>query len=225
MDILAAHATSQVGGEACLFHHKLKLGFADAGTDRSSAAGSHRVSGRGVGGQRCRRERRSDGVPQRRRPLHPAAGATGVGARGWRGRIIVLSHPRDSAVLYDFDSWSALSIRQHRFAPAAIARPPREGNYRGGAGNGNDVLLWRSRPNAAGGFAGKTMLLQRPAGDTVEGNGEDAVGWAARVLESVAWTTTMTTPALSWVANRPLFQTKFYFRKDCHNFEFQIIKR
>ena len=56
------------------------------------------------------------------------------------GQFLVLSHPRDSMVLYDFDSRSAPSIRQHRFAIAAIARRPRGGNYRGSAGNGNEAM-------------------------------------------------------------------------------------
>ena len=105
------------------------------------------------------------------------------------GKLVILSHSRSGEPIYEFDSRSLSNVQRHAFAAAGIARSPRYGNYVGGEGNRQDVVMWASK----GGTdvrRGETFLFQLPkdfdptvAGDAITDDFE------VRVLESVGWTT------------------------------------
>lgn len=107
------------------------------------------------------------------------------------GRFIILSHPLNGQLIYEFDSKSEVSIQKHNFAPAGIARRPAYGNYDGGEDNTHDVLLWgslRDRDN----IQGETMLFQLPK-DFDDFDNAPSLDirsqFEVHVLESVAWST------------------------------------
>ncbi|KAL7525943.1 hypothetical protein ACHAXR_004005, partial [Thalassiosira sp. AJA248-18] len=105
------------------------------------------------------------------------------------GRFMIISHPLKGEVIYGFDSRNELSIQKHNFAAVGIARRPAYGNYNGGEGNSNDVLVWGS---LRGGDArqGETVLFQLPKGFNHFNSSEvDVSQFQAHVLESVSWTT------------------------------------
>lgn len=115
------------------------------------------------------------------------------------GRFIILDVYTGN-VVYSFDSRSDFTIRKHEFGPLGIARRPVYGNYAGGEGNTNDVVMWGSGSGQDDDNVGETLLFQLPKGvDTT--NVESTVPpllnqFETRVMESVSWTT-KTPPAFS----------------------------
>ncbi|EJK73930.1 hypothetical protein THAOC_04426 [Thalassiosira oceanica] len=84
----------------------------------------------------------SSKIEQRRLRNLQLASETGT------GKLVVLSHSRSGAPIYEFDSRSLPNVQRHAFAAAGIARSPRYGNYFGGEGNRQDVVMWASRGGA-----------------------------------------------------------------------------
>eukprot|EP00571_Detonula_confervacea_P003708 CAMPEP_0172319398 /NCGR_PEP_ID=MMETSP1058-20130122/37541_1 /TAXON_ID=83371 /ORGANISM="Detonula confervacea, Strain CCMP 353" /LENGTH=883 /DNA_ID=CAMNT_0013034425 /DNA_START=65 /DNA_END=2713 /DNA_ORIENTATION=- len=108
------------------------------------------------------------------------------------GKLVILSHPLNGELIYEFDSRDEFSIQKHSFAPAGIARQPEFGNYNGGSDNTNDVIMWGSQPdNGEPRQQGETMLFQLPKGFNVSEVPVDISQFRLRVLESVSWTTTV----------------------------------
>ncbi|EJK67763.1 hypothetical protein THAOC_11165, partial [Thalassiosira oceanica] len=104
------------------------------------------------------------------------------------GKLVVLSHSRSGAPIYEFDSRSLPNVQRHAFAAAGIARSPRYGNYAGGEGNRQDVVMWASRGGADA--RGETFLFQLPKDfDPADGGDVNTDGLEVRVMESVGWTT------------------------------------
>lgn len=96
------------------------------------AEGKSRVEGEG-GGRRQRQQRQQFSTA-----TQPAVVFVGPKV----GKVsLVLSHSQDGQTLYEFDSRSNLSMKQHSFAALAIVHNLRFGSYKGGAGNTNDVVL------------------------------------------------------------------------------------
>ncbi|KAL9184851.1 hypothetical protein ACHAXT_002628 [Thalassiosira profunda] len=114
------------------------------------------------------------------------------------GRFVILSHPLDGEIIYQFDSRDELSIQKHSFAPVGIARRPQEGgNYNGGKDNTNDLLMWAAKNDGSVPQQGETMLFQLPIGfDQFDSSIVATLDFEVRVLESVAWTT-QTRPTFS----------------------------
>jgi len=112
------------------------------------------------------------------------------------GFFLVLSHSLDGEIIYQFDSRSEKSIQQHYFAALEIAHAPEKGNYNGGEGNTNDVVIWGSAPDANELRQGDTVLFQLPMGFDASQEPLDTAGFEVQVLESVPWTT-RTKPVLS----------------------------
>mmetsp|Transcript_18486 Transcript_18486/g.44502 ORF Transcript_18486/g.44502 Transcript_18486/m.44502 type:complete len:864 (-) Transcript_18486:711-3302(-) len=108
-------------------------------------------------------------------------------SQGQSGKFIILSHPLDGTLIYEYDSRDELSIQKHDFAPVGIARRPQYGNYNGGADNTHDVLMWGSGPGEDP-RSGETMLFQLPS-DFSFLTPDDTSGFRPRVMESVSWTT------------------------------------
>ncbi|KAL7547942.1 hypothetical protein ACHAWF_011212 [Thalassiosira exigua] len=148
----------------------------------------------------------NDTEPMRQRPHDDAFWNERRGRRDLRdlqssddrtGLFLVLSHPRDGAAIYRFDSRSVLSVQKHRFADVGIARRPSRGNYHGGEGNAHDVLMWGSLEDGTDVVAGETCLFQLPPEfDGFDDPYADASDFRARVMESVGWSTS-TRPTLS----------------------------
>mmetsp|Transcript_22678 Transcript_22678/g.40375 ORF Transcript_22678/g.40375 Transcript_22678/m.40375 type:complete len:563 (-) Transcript_22678:1282-2970(-) len=112
------------------------------------------------------------------------------------GFFLILSHSLDGEIIYQFDSRSEKSIQQHYFAALEIAHAPEMGNYNGGEGNTNDVVIWGSAPDGNELRQGDTVLFQLPTGFDASQEPLDTGGFEVQVLESVPWTT-RTKPALS----------------------------
>mmetsp|Transcript_7453 Transcript_7453/g.13418 ORF Transcript_7453/g.13418 Transcript_7453/m.13418 type:complete len:876 (-) Transcript_7453:291-2918(-) len=138
--------------------------------------------------------------PERKRVHHPNPNRRHLQQTGDKsGMFQILSHPLDGQVVYEFDSRSVLSIQQHNFAAANIAHRPQYGNYNGGKGNTNDVLIWGSLTSGGDGNRqplGETVMFQLPKGFNASEEVVDTSDFQVRVLESVSWTT-WTRPALS----------------------------
>jgi len=106
------------------------------------------------------------------------------------GRFIILNADTGN-VVYSFDSQSDFTIRKHVFGPLGIARRPAYGNYAGGEGNTNDVVMWGSG-SGNDESVGETLLFQLPKGfDTMSlaSSASLANQFETRVMESVSWTT------------------------------------
>lgn len=109
------------------------------------------------------------------------------------GRFIILNADNGN-VVYSFDSQSDFTIRKHVFGPLGIARRPAYGNYAGGEGNTNDVVMWGSG-SGNDDSVGETLLFQLPKGfDTTTSSLASSATLAnnqfeTRVMESVSWTT------------------------------------
>jgi len=107
------------------------------------------------------------------------------------GRFIILNADTGN-VVYSFDSRSDFTIRKHDFGPLGIARRPAYGNYAGGEGNTNDVVMWGSGSGNDDDGVGETLLFQLPKGfDTTSlaSSASLANQFETRVMESVPWTT------------------------------------
>jgi len=108
------------------------------------------------------------------------------------GRFIILNADTGN-VVYSFDSRSDFTIRKHEFGPLGIARRPAYGNYAGGEGNTNDVVMWGSGSGTQNDDSvGETLLFQLPKGfDTTSlASSASLVNqFETRVMESVSWTT------------------------------------
>jgi len=115
------------------------------------------------------------------------------------GRFIIL-HADTGNIIYSFDSRSDFTIRKHDFGPLGIARRPAYGNYAGGEGNTNDVVMWGSGSGPEGDDSvGETLLFQLPKGFDTTSLASSATlsnQFETRVMESVSWTTA-TPPAFS----------------------------
>jgi len=111
---------------------------------------------------------------------------------------MILSYPQNGETVYEFSSRSAFGIQQHNFAALDIAHDPDYGNYNGGGGNSNDVLVWASlTPGGNAVTQGDTLLFQLPKGfDAFDDADVDTSEFAPKILESVPWVTN-TRPTLS----------------------------
>jgi hypothetical protein len=108
------------------------------------------------------------------------------------GRFIIL-HADTGNIIYSFDSRSEFTIRKHDFGPLGIARRPAYGNYAGGEGNTNDVVMWGSGSGPDNDDSvGETLLFQLPKGFDATSLASSATledQFETRVMESVSWTT------------------------------------
>ena len=110
------------------------------------------------------------------------------------GRFIILN-ANNGNIVYSFNSRSDFTIRNHEFGPIGIAHRPTYGNYAGGEGNTNDVLMWGSASgsSSSSGSGGETLLFQLPKefdSTSPSFSSPSLVDqFETRVMESVPWTT------------------------------------
>lgn len=142
-----------------------------------------------VNAEACSRERQREHHENPQQPKRGRRNLQSTGTDTSSGKFVILSHPLDGELVYEFDSRDEFSIQKHRFASAGIAQKPEFGNYNGGFDNTNDVIMWGSQPGREP-LQGETMLFQLPKGFSMS-DVPDTSQFRPRVLESVAWTTTV----------------------------------
>ena len=126
----------------------------------------------------------------------------------WHFDICISSQPHATPREFLLRSWSAQSGVSSATVVPRLCLPGRSQNHTPSG--------WRRRP------ASRPAQLRQPM-YCLQTSGLAALCRGHPPCEG-DMSRDYTTVSNGRAANRPWFQTKFYFRKDCYNFEFRIIK-